>query len=136
MSSFDFGQKIKSAVLISAQAWDGDADLVTADAQAFDTQGVEGVAVNVSTGAVTAGADLVIKFYEGDAVDFAVAEASEVPSRNIINSPEMDDTANASYVHSIKTSKRYVKVAVSRAGTDACALAVNAVGGYLSQIPA
>lgn len=136
MSSFDFGQKIKSAVLIPAQAWNGGTALETADALAFDTQGVEGVAVVVNTGAVTAGADLVIKFYQGDADDFTVAEASELDAKYVIKSPEMDDTANASYVHSIKTSKRYLKVQVSREGTDAAALSVVAIGGYLSKIPA
>lgn len=136
MSSFDFGQKIKSAVLVPAQAWDGGTALTTADALAFDTVGVEGLAVVVNFGAVTAGVDITMKFYQGDANDFTVEEASEVPSKYIIKSPAMDDTANASYTHSIKASKRYVKVQVSRAGTVACDLSVVAIGGFLSEVPA
>lgn len=136
MSSFDFGQTIKSATLVPAQAWDGGTALTTTDALAFDTQGAEGIAVLVNFGAITAGVDITMKFYEGDANDFTVAEASELDSKYIIKSPAMDDTANASYLHSIKTNKRYLKVQVSRAGTVAAALSVAAIGGHLTNSPA
>lgn len=136
MSSFDLGQKLRSSVLIAPQAWDGDADLTTSDALAVNVANVEGVAVQVSTGAVTAGANIEIAFYEGDENDFTVGSASELDEKYVVNSPEMDDTANASYVHSIKTNKPYLKVVLSRAGSDAAAVSVNAVLGYLADVPA
>ena len=136
MSSFDFGQRIRSGTLIPAQAWNGGDALTTSDALAFDTQGAEGIAVLVNFGAITAGVDITIKFYEGDANDFTVGEASELDSKYVINSPAMDDTANASYTHSIKTNKRYLKVEVSRDGTVAADLSVAAIGGHLSKAPA
>ena len=136
MSSFDFGQQIRTGTLIPAQAWNGGTALTTSDALALNVANDQGVAVVVTTGAITAGADIEIAFHEGDANDFTPAEANEIASKYIISSPEMDDTANASYVHSIKTSKPFLKVVVSRDGTDAAALAVTGVVGYLANSPA
>lgn len=136
MSSFDLGQQIRSAVLIPAQAWDGDAALTTANAQALDVANAEGVAVIVNTGAVSAGADIEIAFHQGDADDFTPGSGNLIDEKYIVNSPEMDETANASYVHSIKTSERYLKVVVSRGGTDAAAVSVTGVLGYLANAPA
>jgi hypothetical protein len=136
MSSFDLGQQIRSAVLIPAQAWNGGDALTTADAQALDVANAEGVAVIVNTGAVTAGADIEIAFHEGDADDFTPASGNAIDDKYIVNSPEMDETENASYVHSIKTNKRYIKVVVSRDGTDAAAVSVTGVLGYLANAPA
>ena len=136
MSSFDFGQQIRTGTLIPAQAWDGDGDLTTSDALALNTANDEGVAVVVTTGTVGAGADIEIAFHEGDEDDFTPADANEIDSKYVVTSPEIDDTDNASYVFSIKTSKPYLKVVVSRDGTDAAALAVTGVVGYLANSPA
>lgn len=136
MSSFDVGQQLKSGVLIPAQAWDGGDNLTTANAQAVDTANAEGVAVLVSTGAVVGDNEIEIAFHEGDADDFSVAEGNKIDEKYIVNSPEMDGTDNASYIHSIKTSKRYLKVVVSREGTEAAALSVSAILGYLANAPA
>lgn len=136
MSSFYLGQLIRTGVLIPAQAWSGGADLTTSDAIALNTSNDEGVAVVVETGAVTAGANIEIAFHEGDSADFTVGEESEIEAKYIVNSPVMDDSANASYVHSIKTNKPFLKVVVSRTGTTAAALAVTGVVGHLANAPA
>lgn len=136
MSSFDLGQKLRSAVLIAPQAWDGDADLTTSDALAVNVANVEGVAVQVSTGAVTGTNEIEIAFHEGDENDFTVAAGNKLDDKYVVKSPTMDGTDNASYVHSIKTNKPYLKVVVSRDGSQAAALSVNAVLGYLANVPA
>lgn len=136
MSSFDFGQQIRTGTLIPAQAWDGGANLTTSDALALNVANDQGVAVAVAFGAITAGVDIEIAFHEGDSADFTVAEGNKVPENYIVNSPAMDDTANASYVHSLKVNKPYLKVVVSRADTVAAALAVTGIVGNLSNSPA
>ena len=136
MSSFDFGQQIRTGTLIPAQAWDGGSDLTTSDALALDTANDEGVAVVVTTGTVAEGADIEIAFHEGDEDDFTPADANEIDSKYVVTSPEIDDTNNASYVFSIKTSKPYLKVVVSRDGTDAAVLSVTGVVGNLANSPA
>lgn len=135
MSSFDLGQALSSGTLIAPQAWDGDADLTTADAQALDTANAEGVAVIVNTGAVTGSTAIEIAFHEGDEADFTVNADSEIATKYVVDSPAMDGTANASYVHSIKTNKRYLKVVVSRSGTSDAALSVTGVLGMLANSP-
>ena len=136
MSSFDFGQQIRCGTLIPAQAWNGGTALTTSDALALNTANDEGVAVVVTTGAVVAGANIEVAFHEGDSDDFSPASANEIDEKYIITAPEIDATDNASYVFSIKTSKPYLKVVVSRDGTDAAALAVTGVVGYLANTPA
>lgn len=136
MSSFDLGQLLRTGTLIPAQEWDGGTALTTSDALALDTSNDEGVAVVVTTGAITAGADITIAFYEGDENDFTADAESEIDDKYVVNSPDMDDTENASYVHSIKTNKPFLKVIVSRDGTDAAALAVTGVVGNLANNPA
>lgn len=133
MASFDLGQTLKADHLIAPQAWDGGTALTSA---IVDTQGAEGVAVLVRTGAVTAGADLTIKFHEGDASDFTPGSGNEIPAARIISSPDMDDTANSSYVHSVVPYERYIAVVVSRTGTDAAAVSASAILGFLAKNPA
>lgn len=134
MSSFDAGQQIKTVTLIPAQAWDGDADLTTATG--ISVAGAEGVAVVVTTGTVAADADHVIEFYEGDADDFTAAAATKLDDSQVIASPEIDATDNATYVYSIKMNKEFLKVKLSSATDKAAALAVTAVMTHLSNVPA
>jgi|AntDeeMinimDraft_5_1070356.scaffolds.fasta_scaffold00325_23 hypothetical protein len=136
MSSFDIGQQLKSAVLLPPQVWDGDAALVTSDALAVDTAGAEGVAVQVITGAVAGATEIEIAFYEGDTNDFTADSSSEIDARYVTDKPTMDDTANASYIHAIKTNKRYLKIQITRSGTNAATLSANAILGHLSNAPA
>lgn len=136
MSSFDLGQQLRSEVLIPAQEWDGDADLTTSDALAVNVANVEGVAVQVATGTVAGSNDIEIAFYEGDENDFTVDAESKIDDKYIVNSPEMDDTSDAAYIHSIKTNKPYLKVVVSRTGSEAAAISVSAILGYLANAPA
>jgi hypothetical protein len=136
MSSFDLGQQIRSSALIPPQAWDGDADLTTSDANAVDVANVEGVAVQVSVGATTGENNIEIAFHQGDSDDFTPGAGNLIDDKYIINSPEMDDTESASYIHSIKTSERYLKVVISRDGTQAAAISATAILGYLANAPA
>lgn len=133
MASFDFGQKISSGHLIPPQAWNGGTALTSA---AVDLQGFEGVAVLVYTGAVTAGANLEIAFHQGDADNFTPGAGNLIPESRIIQSPAMDDTANATYIHSIVPGNhRYLKVVISREGTDAAAVSASAILGHAVNIP-
>jgi hypothetical protein len=132
-TSFDL--QLKGSVLILPQAWNGDANVTTADAQALDTAGAESVGVLFTTGAVTSGADIVIAFHEGDAANFTVASGNKIPDARIISSPAMDETANATYFHRFKANKRFIKAVVSRAGTHAAAICAIGVLGHLDNKP-
>lgn len=136
MSSFDLGQKIKASTLIAAQAWDGDADLTTADALAVDTAGAEGVAVVITTGVVEADADHVIEFHEVAATTTAPGAGNKIPDSRIVKSPDITATDNAAYVYAIKPNARYLKVVLKSATDKNAALAVTAILGYLSEVPA
>ena len=134
MSSFDAGQQIKTVTLIPAQAWNGAADLTTATG--ISVAGAEGVAVVVTTGAVEAEADHVIEFYEGDVATFTAAAGTKLDDSQVITSPEIGATDNATYVYSIKMNKEFLKVKLSSATNKDAALAVTAVLTHLSNVPA
>lgn len=132
-TSFDFGQTIRAATLIPAQAWNGDAAITS---EALDLSGSEGVALLVQTGTVAAGADIGVAFHEGDADDFTPGSGNEIAAGNIQSAPTIDDTNDTAYVFALRPTKRYVKIVVSRDGTDAAALSATGILGFLDEIPA
>lgn len=131
-TSFETGRSIRSQNMIPPQAWDGDAALTS---DALDIQGAEGASVQVHAGTVAAGADIEIAFHEGDASNFTPGSGNLIAEGNILNSSEMDATDNVTYIHSIRPTKRYVKVVVTREGEDAAAIAVQGMLGLLSNYP-
>lgn len=131
MTSFD-PRFVALGHLIPPQAWNGGADLTSA---ILDTSGYESVGVSVHVGATTDNTEIVITFHEGDASDFTPDSDNKLASDNVIESPTMDGTEDATYLHAVKTNKRYLAVIISRSGTSAAALGAQAILGHPNSMP-
>ena len=131
MSSFF--NNIKALNLIPAESWNGEGNKDTATG--VDLQGAESVAVVINTGTVEAGADHIIKFYEGDVNTLTIGSSTEIPSARVLVSPTIDDTDNTTYVYNIKPNKRYLKVRVTSSGDIDIDFSVTAILGHLAEKP-
>lgn len=131
MSSFF--NNIKALNLIPAESWNGEGNKDTATG--VDLQGAESVAVVINTGTVEAGADHIIKFYEGDVNTLTIGSSTEIPSARVLVSPTIDDTDNTTYVYNIKPNKRYLKVRVTSSGSIDIDFSVTAILGHLAEKP-
>ncbi len=130
-TSFDFGQKIGSAPLIAPDTYTAAENSV-----AVDTSDFEGVAVVAQVGAVTvtdiAATPLELKYFEGD--DTTFGNATEVDAKYVIKNPEIN-SADACFVASVKTNKRYLFVQLQAPDNGGATLAVSAALGYPDNMP-